>query len=152
MPVLLESIWASKGLDKWIINWKLSTGFDISTMVLELAEEGQSFTTIASIQPLPGKRMYSCNVPARHTSALCRIKFSDLNNTVHYSQVLKLPGNTLPLHYPVRLIAGSSVLQIESKEAGRYLLEIVNSSGQVLLKYFINQPVGLASHSIPFTT
>lgn len=149
LPVLLESIWASKGLDNWIVNWKLAPGFDMSSMVLELAEEGQPFTTIASIQLLPGKRMYSCNLPARQTSALCRIKFSDLNNTVHYSQVLKLPGNTLPLHYPFRLIAGSSVLQIESKEAGRYLLEIFNSSGQVLLKCFINQPVGLVSHSIP---
>ncbi len=149
LPVLVESFWISRNAGYWSVNWELAGGIQPAAMEVELAEKGDPFKSIATLQPKPGQRFYSHNLPTRQTSALCRVKLIELNGTQQYSKVIKFPGTILPLQNQVRLIAAASSIQIESREAGRYLLEVYTAAGQLLLRHPINQPAGIASHWIP---
>lgn len=149
LPILVESFWISRNAGYWSVNWELAGGTEPAAMEVELAEKGDPFKSIATLQPKPGQRVYSHNLPIRQTSALCRVKLIELNGTQQYSKVIKFPGTILPLQNQVRLIAAASSIQIESRETGRYLLEVYTAAGQLLLRHPINQPMGIASHWIP---
>jgi len=149
LPVLIEAFWISRNAGYWRVNWELSGGIEPAAMELELAEKGEPFKSIAMLQPIPGQRVYSHVLPIRQTSALCRVKLIEGDGTQQYSKVIRFPGTILPLQNQFRLNAASSSIQIESREAGHYLLEIYTVSGQLILRHPMNQPAGIASHWIP---
>jgi hypothetical protein len=149
LPILVESFWISRNAGYWSVNWELAGGTEPAAMEVELAERGEAFKSIATLHAKPGQRLYSHKLPTRQTSALCRVKFIEGNGAQQYSKVIRFPGTILPLQNQVRLNAASSSIQIESREAGRYLLEVYTAAGQLLLRHPINQPAGIASHWIP---
>jgi len=149
LPVLVESFWISRNAGYWSVNWELAAGITPTAMEVELAEKGEPFKSVATLQYIPEKRVYYYNLPNRQTSALCRVKLIEGNGAQQYSKVIRFPGTILPLQNQVRLNAASSSIQIESREAGRYLLEVYTAAGQLLLRHPINQPSGIASHWIP---
>ncbi|MCF1714002.1 hypothetical protein L0U88_05065 [Flavihumibacter sp. RY-1] len=149
LPVLVESFWISRNAGYWSVNWELAGGIEPAAMEVELAEKGEPFKAIATLQPIPGQKVYYHTLPIRQTSAMCRVKLIEGNGTQQYSKVLRFPGNIVPLQNQLRLIATASSIQIESREAGRYLLEVYTAAGQLLLRHPIDQPAGIANHWIP---
>jgi hypothetical protein len=149
LPEFIERFWVSRKSDSWIANWELAKGPEFSVVELQLSDGEAAFTTFVTVYPTLSQQHYSRTLPAYRKDVFCRLKLTGPADELHYSKSIRLPGISNPLPDKIRLIPMEGGLQIESNEAGSYLLEIFTASGQLLTQKRIYQPAGIATHRIP---
>ncbi len=148
LPLYLESFWLQQKHHRWFACWKLPSGSEWAGFELEFSQSGMHYQTVASILPSPASSLYTHPLPNGSDQGYCRLKLIALNNSTHYSNVIKVPANKSPDQEVIKLSMQTSSLLINSKRANSYFLEIYNSAGQLMTGSRIYQSAGSATHNI----
>lgn len=127
-----------------ILNWKVENEIDISTYVAERSSNGHIFSPVFSKTPSANNgvlALYSGQDENNFPSAVFyRIKFTGINGSVGYSNIVELPAIAADPFVEVRPnpVLGETIqLHFRNFPSGKYNARLINTNGQVVYRVII---------------
>ncbi|KAA9034156.1 T9SS type A sorting domain-containing protein, partial [Ginsengibacter hankyongi] len=156
LPVTFTSVKAyQKGKDIQV-EWKVNNELDIKQYEVEKSTSGSLFTNLSVTAPTGnGGHSASYQLTDIHPAEgynYYRIKSVDDNDKIAYSTIVKVMiSNSEPeiTVYPNPVKNGIINLHFNNQPAGKYLVRLLNKSGQVILQQQIDHNGSTATEPIP---
>ncbi len=150
----IENFTATPNGNALLLNWSAANEQNNTSYEIQVSTDGQHFTGVGQTVSDPAsagatsKHQYQFNPDQADMGQLyIRLKVTDANGDISYSVILVISqnGNGAPLSYYAypNPATNSLFFQFNSNQTGRFLLELINTAGQVVEQ----QPVTLTGTS-----
>lgn len=139
----IENFTASPNGNSLLLNWSAANEQNNTSYEIQVSTDGQHFTGVGQTESNPpsagvtSKYQYQYNPdPADMGQIYIRLKVTDASGNVSYSVILVVSrnGNGAPLSYHAYPNPANNSLffQFNNNQTGRFLLELINTAGQVV--------------------
>jgi hypothetical protein len=151
----IENFTASPNGNSILLQWLVTNAQDNTGYEIQVSTDGQHFTDAGPAQANPlstgstaqYQYQYNPNPADMGQTIYVRIKVTDANGNVSYSTILVISpnGNGAPISYQAypNPATNSLVFQFNNNQTGRFILEMINTAGQVVAQ----EPVTLTGTS-----
>ncbi|MFT3679400.1 MAG: choice-of-anchor Q domain-containing protein [Ferruginibacter sp.] len=134
LPVTFKTIRAVNSGDENKVQWEVENELNIASYTIEKSTDGISFTAVGSVAATGGT-VYSWNDQAPAAITYYRVQSNDLNGEKKYSETVKAAiAVTISSArvFPNPATGNVIHLQLNNMPEGRYIVQLINSSGQVV--------------------
>lgn len=155
LPVKFADVKATVVRQQVVINWSNLTEQNVEQYIVERSADGNSFTTVANELPVNnsnGKSSYQVT-DANPYSGISYYRVVAIENTGKkvYTTVMKVAVNNSSVDfsiYPNPVTGKQLSLFVPRLDGGTYTIQLLNTSGQVIINTSIHHAGGLFSRSL----
>ncbi|TDH26217.1 T9SS type A sorting domain-containing protein [Segetibacter sp. 3557_3] len=154
LPITLGSLKAFTQTNKIVLEWKADNEADVKSYEVERSADGITFSTVGSKQPLNSlqavKYTWLDDNPYEGTN-FYRLRSTSYNGKLAFTPIIRI--STLKAAagynvYPNPIVGGNVNIQFSNKPKGNYTVNLLTTSGQVVLAKTINHQGGNATQTV----
>ena len=157
-PVHFTSVTASQqkghGMD---VTWNVQNELNIKQYQVQKSSDGKTFTSIASVKSIGADKLSTkydwedaSTIPGNYFYRICGV---GTDAALTYSQVIKVKMgmiNQSVVIFPNPVHSGVVSLQLNNMPQGNYVVKLISTAGQQIIKTSFNSPNGNISQNISF--
>ena len=132
LPVSISTFSAIQEFGKIKLAWKVSTEINIANYTLEKSIDGIHFNSLFSVNA-NNNQNYTGYDFAPETLNYYRIKITDKNNSINYSNIVKIKTTATKAElvaYPNPVVNNQLTIQLSNATKGNSVLQLLNFMGQ----------------------
>lgn len=138
LPVTFTAFTITRGAQAGynLLSWKVEDAGSVLFFEIEKSSDGRTYVSFAKKNAMITALHYSIYDAVPEADAYYRIKATANNGKIIYSPVVKVSGNNQPSNLLTITAGGAKTLLVtyKVKENESFLLQLTNSSGQVIWK------------------
>ncbi|MBN9349229.1 MAG: Ig-like domain repeat protein [Chitinophagaceae bacterium] len=153
LPVTFVKVEAVNEGPQVNVKWKVANEINLSKYVVMKSTDGNNFTDLTDVPANGGTDYFALDKNPVSGYNYYRIRSVDRDGAQAYSEIAKVwMGNNKPLLsvFPNPVVNGIVNLRFENMPSGKYLIRLLNPSGQVILNNSLNFAGGNYNEKIPW--
>ena len=153
LPVTFVKVEAVNEGPQVNVKWKVANEINLSKYVVMKSTDGNNFTDLTDVPANGGTDYFALDKNPVSGYNYYRIRSVDRDGAQAYSEIAKVwMSNNKPLLsvFPNPVVNGIVNLRFENMPSGKYLIRLLNPSGQVILNNSLNFAGGNYNEKIPW--